>query len=64
MTEVMTETQGYNLIDLLEKNNELLSEGIILQKRLITLFEQYDAEILFEDEELREQILRKRAGRP
>jgi hypothetical protein len=59
----MTEEQAYILINLMKKNNELLSEGIILLKRQIALFEQYDAEILFEDEEIREQILRKRAGR-
>jgi hypothetical protein len=59
----MTEQQAAEMIDVLKKNNELLSEGINLLKRQIALFEQYDAEILFEDEELREQIIRQRAGR-
>ena len=59
----MDHEQANELIALTKKNNELLSEGINLLKRQIALFEQYDGEILLEDEELREQILRQRAGR-
>lgn len=60
----MDDKKADELIGLIKKTNELLAESILLQKRQITLFEKYDAEILFEDEELREQVLRQRAGRP
>jgi len=59
----MNEQQVSELINLIKKNNELLSEGINLLRKQITLFEQYDAEILFKDEELREQVLHQRPGR-
>jgi len=60
----MNEQQASDLIALVGRSNELLSEGINLLKKQIALFEQYDVEILLEDEELREQTLRQRARRP
>lgn len=60
---MITEQQASELIELEKKNTALLSEIAELLKRQISLFEQYDAESLFEDEEIREQILRQRSGR-
>ena len=59
----MNEVQAAEIIELLKKNNELLSESINLFKRQIALFEQYDAEVLFEEEEIRAQAFGQRARR-
>jgi len=56
----MTPEQADKIIKLVENNNELLSEGINLLKKQIALFEQYDAQSLFEEEEIREQAFSQR----
>jgi hypothetical protein len=60
----MTEQQTAEIIALLKKNNEFLASGIILLENLLRLFEKYDAEMLFEDESIRNLLSSKGAGRP
>ena len=60
----MNEQQTNEIISLIKKNSELLSKGIVLLENLLRLFEKYDAEVLFEDEDARELLLSQRARRP
>ena len=59
----MTNEQAQEIIRLLRENNSLLDENTKLLRRQISLFEQYDAEILLEEEEARDQITRQRTRR-
>jgi hypothetical protein len=56
----MNEQQANEIIGLLKQNNDLLARGIDLLEHQVRLFEKYDAEALFEEEEIREHILRPR----
>lgn len=58
----MNEDDNAKIISLLETNNKLLQEGIVLTKRLIALFEKYDADV-FEAEELQRETQNSRPQR-
>ena len=57
----MNEQQADEVIILLKKNNELLTRSIGLLEQQVRLFEKYDAEMLLEDESIRDLL--QRSGR-
>jgi len=42
---------------------ELLKKGIFLLEKQVALFEKYDAESFFDEEEVRKQLLNPQSGR-
>lgn len=61
----MSDEQAQKVIELLTKNNELMTKCISLLERQVALFEKYDAEAFFNEEEIRQALLNApRSGRP
>jgi hypothetical protein len=60
----MNDEQAQKFIELMIKNNELLTKCISLLERQVALFEKYDAEAFFNEEEIRQTLLNaSRSGR-